>query len=290
MKLPPFEYRAPATIGEAVQILSDQEGAAKALAGGQSLIPILAFRLANPSVLVDLGGIRGLDDIAIGEAGVTIGAMVRWRDLEEHVGLRTACPLISAAVGHIAHYQIRNRGTIGGSLAHADPAAEMPGIVVTCDARIEVEGKKGARLVDAADFFVGPLTTCLTHDELIKAIHFPPWPLARRWAFDEFSQRRGDFAFAGVALYHDERPDGTVENAHVGVIGATHIPRRLEAVEEALNGRKLDDSAIALAAKTASASVEPDDDIYASAAYRRALVGTLVERSLIAASQRVSTS
>jgi len=290
MKLPPFEYRAPATIGEAVQILSDLEGAAKAIAGGQSLIPILAFRLANPSVLVDLGGIGGLNGITIGEAGVAIGAMVRWRDLEEHAGLRTACPLISAAVGHIAHYQIRNRGTIGGSLAHADPAAEMPGIVVTCDARIEIVGKKGTRLVDTSGFFVGPLTTCLAHDELIKAIHFPPWPSARRWAFDEFSQRRGDFAFAGIALYYDERPDGTVENAHVGVIGATHIPRRLAAVEAALNGRKLDDSVIALAAKTASASVEPDDDIHASSAYRRALVGTLVERSLIAAAKRVGAS
>jgi carbon-monoxide dehydrogenase medium subunit len=290
MKLPPFEYKAPTTVGDAVQILCDNEGAAKVIAGGQSLIPIMAFRLANPSVLVDLGGIAGLDEITIGPAGVSIGAMVRWRDLEEHLALRTACPLIAAAVGHIAHYQIRNRGTIGGSLAHADPAAEMPGIVVTCEARIEVVGKKSTRLVDARDFFLGPLTTCLAHDDLITAIHFPPWPAARRWAFDEFSQRRGDFAFAGIALYYDELPDRTIENAHVGVIGATHVPRRLEAVEQTLNGKTLGDSVVALASKTASASVEPDDDIHASGAYRRALVGTLVERALISASKRVSAS
>jgi carbon-monoxide dehydrogenase medium subunit len=286
MKLPPFDYQAPATLGEAVQILSDNAGAAKAIAGGQSLIPILAFRLASPNILVDLSGIAGLDDITIGEAGISVGAMVRWRELEDHAGLRSACPLIPAAVDHIAHYQIRNRGTIGGSLAHADPAAEMPGIAAACDAQIEIVGTTGTRKVDAQDFFLGPLTTCLAHDELITAIHFPPWRSARRWAFEEFSQRRGDFAFAGIALYYDERPDGIIENAHVGVIGATHIPRRLAAVEDALNGKKPTDTILALAAKTASSSVEPNDDIHASAAYRRALVGTLVERSLIAAANR----
>ena len=128
-------------------------------------------------------------------------------------------------------------GTIGGSLAHADPAAEMPGIVAACDAQIEIAGTTGTRKVDAQDFFLGPLTTCLAHDELMTAIDFPPWPAARRWAFEEFAQRRGDFAFAGIALYYDERPDGTMENAHVGVIGATQVPRRLAAVEDTLNGR-----------------------------------------------------
>lgn len=290
MKLPSFEYQRPTTIKEAVQMLADENGAAKIIAGGQSLIPILAFRLASPTVLVDLNGITGLDEIAISETGVTIGAMVRWRDLEKHHGLRKECPLVVAAVNHIAHYQIRNRGTIGGSIAHADPAAEMPGVVVTCDARVEVVGKNGVRQVNASDFFLGPLTTCLAPDEIVKAIHFPPWPQARRWAFDEFSQRRGDFAYAGVALYYDKSQDGRLENAHVGVIGATDIPRRLDSVEDALNGRKLDDSVVALAAKTASQSVEPDDDIHASAAYRRALVGTLVERALIAASKRTASS
>ena len=168
--------------------------------------------------------------------------MVRWRELEEHSGLRSACPLIAAAVGHIAHYQIRNRGTIGGSLGacrsgrgNAGRRRHLRGADRDCR-------QTGPRLVDARDFFLGPLTTCLAHDELIKAVHFPPWPNARRWAFEEFAQRRGDFAFAGIALYYDERPDGTMENAHVGVIGATPVPRRLDAVEDILNGRRLDDN------------------------------------------------
>jgi aerobic carbon-monoxide dehydrogenase medium subunit len=290
MKLPAFEYERPATLEDAIRLLSNQGGTAKIIAGGQSLLPMMAFRLANPDILVDLAGIPRLNEIKINESGVSIGSMVRWRDIEKHPGLATANPLISAAVNYIAHYQIRNRGTIGGSLAHADPAAEMPGIVVTCDGQIEVFGTSARRRVDAADFFLGPLTTCLAHDEIIEAIHFPPWPPARRWAFDEFSQRRGDFAFAGVALYYDEQPDGTIENAHVGVIGATSMPRRLETVEEALNGKRLDASIVALASKTASESVDPDDDIHASAAYRRALVGTLVERTLTAASTRVAMS
>jgi carbon-monoxide dehydrogenase medium subunit len=290
MKLPSFQYRRPTSVEEAVHILADEKGAAKVIAGGQSLIPILAFRLASPTILVDLNGITGLDDIAISETGAMIGAMVRWRDLEKHHALRKACPLVVAAVGHIAHYQIRNRGTIGGSIAHADPAAEMPGVVVTCDARIEAAGKGGVRQINASDFFLSPLTTCLASDEIIKAIHFPPWPRARRWAFEEFAQRRGDFAYAGVALHYDECENGRLENAHLGVIGATHIPRRLDTVEDVLNGQKLDDSVIALAAKAASQSVEPDDDIHASAAYRRALVGTLVERALVAASKRAVPS
>jgi aerobic carbon-monoxide dehydrogenase medium subunit len=290
MKLPAFEYERPATLEDAIRLLSDQRGAAKIIAGGQSLLPMMAFRLANPEVLVDLAGIPCLNEIKINKTGVSIGSMVRWRDIERHPGLPAANPLISAAVNYIAHYQIRNRGTIGGSLAHADPAAEMPGIVVTCDGQIEVSGASARKRVDAADFFLGPLTTCLAHNEIIEAIHFPPWPPARRWAFDEFSQRRGDFAFAGIALYYDEQPDGRIENAHVGVIGATSIPRRLEMVEEALNGKRLDTNTVALASKTASESVDPDDDIHASAAYRRALVGTLVERTLTAASNRVAMS
>jgi carbon-monoxide dehydrogenase medium subunit len=290
MKLPAFEYERPSNIEDAIRLLSDQSRTAKIIAGGQSLIPMMAFRLANPGVLVDLAGIPCLNDITIHKNGVSIGSMVRWRDIEKHPDLPTANPLISAAVNYIAHYQIRNRGTIGGSVAHADPAAEMPGIVVTCDSLIEVSGATGRRLVRAADFFLGPLTTCLAHDEIIETIHFPAWPPTRRWAFDEFSQRRGDFAFAGVALFYDGQPDGTIENAHVGVIGATSIPCRLETVEETLNGSRLDESMIALASKTASESVDPDDDIHASAAYRRALVGTLVERTLLAASRRVAIS
>jgi CO/xanthine dehydrogenase FAD-binding subunit len=286
MKLPAFDYRNPATIAEAIRILSEEEGSAKVIAGGQTLIPLMAFRLASPSVLVDLARIPGLDRIDIDERGLAIGAMVRWRDIEDDVRLRAACPLIVAAVAHIAHYQIRNRGTVGGSLAHADPAAELPGIAVTCDARIEITGPDGIRCVDAADFFRGALTTDLSHNELITAVRFPPWPPRRRWAFDEFAPRRGDFAFAGVAVHFDEIDNGVVADAHVGVVGAASVPRRLAAVEQLINGKRLDAAILAAAAHTAAEAVDPDDDIHASAAYRRALVGTLVERTLVAASQR----
>jgi carbon-monoxide dehydrogenase medium subunit len=290
MKLPAFDYRNPATVAEAIRILSEEQGSAKVIAGGQTLIPIMAFRLASPSVLVDLARIPGLDRIDIDERGLTIGAMVCWRDIEDDVRLRAEYPLLVAAVAHIAHYQIRNRGTVGGSLAHADPAAEMPGIAVTCDAQIEITGPHGIRCVDAGDFFRGTLTTDLTHEELITSIRFPPWSGRRRWAFDEFAPRRGDFAFAGIAVHFDEAENGVVADAHVGVIGATSVPRRLAAVEQLINGTRLDEAVLAAAARTAAEAVDPEGDIHASAAYRRALVGTLVERTLVAALQRDKAS
>jgi carbon-monoxide dehydrogenase medium subunit len=286
MKLPSFDYQSPTSLAEVIRILTQEQGSAKLLAGGQSLVPVMAFRLASPTVLVDLANVAGLDGITVDDTGVSIGAMVRWCDIEKDHRLRDACPLVSAAVEHIAHYQIRNRGTIGGSLAHADPAAEMPGIAATCDAQLEVAGPSGTRLIAARDFFLGPLTTSLADDEVLKAVRFPVWPARRRWAFDEFAQRRGDFAFAGIAVYYDEAADGSVVNAHVGVIGATDVPRRLEAVERAIDGKRLDDAVIAAAAAIAAASVQPDGDIHASAAYRRSLVGTLVERTLSTASTR----
>ena len=186
---------------------------------------------------------------------------------------------------HVAHYQIRNRGTVGGSLAHADPAAEFPGIAVTCDARIHLAGAGGKRVVAAADLFVGPLETCLQEGEIITSIELPRWPQARRWAFEEFSQRRGDFALAGVALFYDLDGESCVRNAHVGVIGATDRPRRLPGVEAALNGQSMSDAVIAKACAAACAEVDPPGDIHGSAAYRRSLVGTLLQRALVQASR-----
>src|SRR5262244_4093359 len=186
MKLPPFDYACPTTLPEAVQLLSAPEGDAKPIAGGQSLVPMLAFRLAQPTLLVDLRKLADLRGIKISQKDVTLGAMVRWRDIEDDERLDTAHPLLKAAVAHIAHYQIRNRGTVGGSLAHADPAAEMPGIALTCEAEIAVVGKSGARLIKAADFFTGALTTALAADEIIVEVRLPPWPARRRWGFQEF--------------------------------------------------------------------------------------------------------
>ncbi|MFL4970154.1 MAG: FAD binding domain-containing protein [Xanthobacteraceae bacterium] len=284
MKLPPFRYAAPATLRDAVALLAAHGGDAKAIAGGQSLVPMLAFRVASPALLVDLRKIPDLDRITISADGVRLGAMVRWRDIEDDARLDTAHPLLKAAVVHVAHYQVRNRGTIGGSIAHADPAAELPGIAVTCEAEIAVTGASGARVIRAADFFLGPLMTALAANEIITEIRLPAWRRGRRWGFQEFARRRGDFAMAGAALYYDEDASGKATNAHVGVIGVGDVPQRLAEVEAVLNSRVVDDATIAQAERVAAASVNPADDIHASAAYRRALTGTMVERALKSAS------
>jgi CO/xanthine dehydrogenase FAD-binding subunit len=286
MKLPPFEYARPKTISEAVALLASRAGDAKALAGGQSLMPMMAFRVAQPALLVDLASLPDLDRIDISADGVCLGSMVRWRDIERDRRLDAAHPLLQAAIAHVAHYQIRNRGTVGGSIAHADPAAEMPGIAVTCDAQIAVFGQAGARVIAAADFFLGPLTTALTSDEIITAIRLPAWPAQRRFGFQEFSRRRGDFAMAATALFYDEDAGGRACNAHVGAIGVGDLPQRLAAAEAVLNGRRIDDAVMTQAGEAASAAVDPPDDIHASSAYRRSLLGTLVERALADASTR----
>ncbi|MGH7096060.1 MAG: FAD binding domain-containing protein [Stellaceae bacterium] len=287
MKPARFEYRAPETLEEAVTLLAaDPE--AKPIAGGQSLMPLLAFRLAAPSLLVDLRRVCGLDGIAIGADGVRLGARVRWRDIETDGRLATAHPLLREAVRHVAHYQIRNRGTVGGSLAHADPAAELPGIAVACDGAIRVVGAAGARTIPAAAFFLAPLETALRPGELVTELHLPPWPRERRWAFGEFARRPGDFALAGVALFYDEGAQGHARDTHIAVIGACQRPHRLAAVEGMLNGRAIDEVAIAAAAEAASAAVDPPHDLHADADYRRALVATLLARGLSAAARTES--
>ena len=240
-------------------------GEAKPLAGGQSLVPMLAFRVAAPALLVDLRKLAELRQIKIGDDGVTLGAMVRWRDILEDTQLATAHPLLVAAVAHVAHYQIRNRGTVGGSLAHADPAAELPGIAVTCEAKIAAVGKAGARTIDAVDFFRGPLMTALKPDEIITEIRLPAWPARRRFGFAEFARRRGDFALAAAMLFYDEDGD-KARNVHVGAIGIADRPLRLTAVERALNGNTIDEATIARAEAAASACVDPPDDIHCHAA------------------------
>jgi carbon-monoxide dehydrogenase medium subunit len=278
MKLPAFEYACPATLEEAVALLASRDGDAKALAGGQSLVPMMAFRVASPSLLVDL---RKLDLRRIDIAnGVRLGAMVRWRDILDDARLDAAHPLLKAAIGHVAHYQIRNRGTVGGSIAHADPAAEMPGIAVTCEADIAVVGAAGARVIRAEDFFIAPLVTALAADEIIAEIRLPIWPARRRWGFQEFSRRRGDFAMAAAAVFYDVDDAGRAHNAHIGAIGVGDRPLRLPAAEAEVNGRAVDVAISERAGVAASAAVDPPDDIHASGAYRRSLIGTMVERAL----------
>jgi len=283
MKLPAFDYACPTTLAEAVTLLAAHDGDAKVLAGGQSLVPMLAFRVASPSLLVDLRKLSGLDEIRIDASGVRLGALVRWRDILDDARLARAHPLLVAAIRHVAHYQIRNRGTVGGSVAHADPAAEMPGIAVACDAELAVTGKGGARVIPAQEFFVSALTTTLTPDEIITEIRLPAWPAGRRFGFEEFALRRGDFAIAAAAVFYDPDAAGRAANAHVGVIGVGDRPTRLAPVEAVLNGARIDADTIARAAAATSAAVTPQADIHASAAYRRSLVGTMVERALLAA-------
>jgi carbon-monoxide dehydrogenase medium subunit len=290
MKLPPFEYACPTTLSEAVALLASRDGDTKALAGGQSLVPMLAFRLAAPALLVDLRKLPELRKIDISTNGVVLGSMVRWCDILADARLRAAHPLLLAAVAQVAHYQIRNRGTIGGSIAHADPAAEMPGIALTCEADIATVGTAGARVIKAADFFIGPLMTVLEPDEIIVEIRFPAWPARRRWGFQEFARRRGDFAMAAAAVWYDRDDGGKARNAHVGAIGVGDRPQRLPEVEAVLNGRIIDDATIALAEAAASAAVDPQTDIHASADYRRALVGTMIERALKSACNGISES
>jgi aerobic carbon-monoxide dehydrogenase medium subunit len=283
MKLPPFEYVCPESLAEAVALLTAHDGEAKPLAGGQSLVPMLAFRVTAPALLVDLRKLAELRHIKIAPDGVRLGAMVRWRDILDDKTLAAAHPLLVAAVEHVAHYQIRNRGTVGGSLAHADPAAELPAIAVTCEAAIAVLGKAGERVIAAADFFRGPLMTALTADEIITEIRFPAWPARRHFGFKEFTRRRGDFALAAAALFYDEDGGKKARNAHVGAIGVADRPLRLAAVEQVLNGSAIDEAVIAKAEAAASAGVDPADDIHASGAYRKTLIGVMVERALRAA-------
>ena len=281
MKLPPFEYACPATLSEAVALLAARDGDAKALAGGQSLVPMLAFRVASPVA-------AGRSAQAPGAAPDQDFRRTAWRSAPWCAGATSSTTrgcarrirCWSPPIAHVAHYQIRNRGTVGGSIAHADPAAEMPGIAVTCEAEIAVVGKAGARVIKAADFFVGAA------DDGARARRDhrgdPPAGVAgeRRWGFQEFARRRGDFAMAAAAVFYDQDDGGKARNAHVGVIGVGDRPLRLNTVEAVVNGHKVDDATIAKAEAATSAAVDPQDDIHASAAYRRALVGTMVERAL----------
>jgi carbon-monoxide dehydrogenase medium subunit len=287
MKPAPFDYQAPSSLREAIDLLASNPEAV-VIAGGQSLMPVLAFRLATPSLLVDLRCLPGLGNIAVGDDGLRLGALVRWRDIEDDERLKAAHPLLYAAVVHVAHYQIRNRGTVGGSLAHADPAAELPGVAVTCEGELTLCGQAGSRRVRAGDFFTGALSTVRQPDEIVTELHLAKWPSSRRWAFRKYARRDGDFALAGILLFYDENRHGALSNAHVGVIGACSRPHRLTRVERLLNGNAIDDGLIREAAASAAEEVDPPDDLHADATYRRGLVATLIERGLRTAAQQGS--
>lgn len=280
MKLPDVDYICPRTLEEAIDALVAHDGEAKLIAGGQSLMPMLAFRLLAPKILVDIGRLPDLNRIEVMPEGVKLGALVTWADIERDPLLSRAHPLLSAAIAHVAHYQIRNRGTIGGSLAHCDPASEFPALVATCGAEVVIAGPEGQRTARGDDFILGAMTVDLEPEEVIVQVRFPPWPQERRWAFEEFSRRRGDFAMAAVAVFYDLDADGRAVDPHVGAIGAADSVVRLTGVEALLSGRIVDRQIIAEAKSAATEIAQPSDDIHASARYRKALVGTLVERAL----------
>jgi carbon-monoxide dehydrogenase medium subunit len=280
MKPASFEYARPDSLDDAIALLVAHDGEAKVIAGGQSLMPMMNFRLASPRMLVDIARIADLNRIVIASDGVRLGALVRWRDIERHPTLRTSHPLLAEAIDHVAHYQIRNRGTVGGSIAHADPAAEMPGVAVACDAEIIVVGSAGQRTIAAADFFTGALTTALLPDEIIVEVRLPVWPAGRRAAFEEFSRRKGDFALAGVAAFYDLDGQGGVVNPHLAAIGVASSPVRLKAAEAALAGKPIDATAIQAASAVADDGLDISADIHAPADYRCALLKVLLERAL----------
>jgi len=279
MKLPEFEYRSPATLSEAIALLAAADGEAKLLSGGQSLMPMLAFRMATPTVLVDLRKIEGLDAIEI-EGGVRLGARVRWCDIEKDRRLATAHPLLQEAVRHIAHYQIRNSGTVGGSLAHADPAAEFPALAVACGAEISTVAANGSRTIAAEDFFLGPLVTVLEPDEIITGVSFPAWTGERRFGFQEFARRRGDFAIAGAIVHYDVDASGRMADVHVGAFGLGDTPIRLQLAETLLNNLHPAADLFERVAAAATEDIEIQDDFHADAEYRRSLLGTMLMRAL----------
>ena len=286
MKPASFDYHRPGTVEEVVGLLAELGEDAKILAGGQSLVPMLSMRLAYFDHLIDISRLPELQGIEVRSGQLWIGAGVTEAEVGSNAQVRHDVPLLTLATPFVGHPQIRNRGTVGGSVAHADPAAEMPGIVVACDAEIAVIGKAGARTIKAGEFFEGPLMTVLAPDEIIVEIKLPAWPSARRWGFQEFARRRGDFALAAAAVFYDQDANGRARNAHVGVIGVADRPLRLPSVEAVLNGNVIDEATIAKADAAAAAAVNPDDDIHASSAYRKSLLGTMVERALKAAASR----
>src|SRR5438105_11589795 len=278
VKPPKFDYHAPASVDEAVALLQRYGGDAKVLAGGQSLMPMLNFRLARPAALVDVNRIAALAYIREDDGTVAFGAMTRQRTIEFSPIVARRLPLLREATRWVGHLPIRSRGTIGGSIAHADPSAEYPAVLTALEGEIVARGPKGERTLAPAALFETYLTTTLAADEVLTEVRLPAMPEGAGWAFEEFARRHGDFAIVGVAaaLWRD----GARVTARLATAGAAATPQRLRACEEVLERDGLDDTAIAAAARRASELAEPDSDLHASADYRRHLVGVLTERAL----------
>jgi CO/xanthine dehydrogenase FAD-binding subunit len=283
MKPPPFEFFAAESLEEALEVLAVHGDNAKALAGGQSLIPLLNFRLARPAVLVDLNRIHELGRLTpLPTGGIAVGAMARQRDAERSSLISQRAPLLTEAMPYVAHPQIRNRGTIGGSIAHADPAAELPAIALALDAKLCIRSReREERWVDASDFFLGPLTTVLAPDELLTEIELPPMPGNAGWGFVEVARRHGDYALMGVAAVVALEPAGECSHVRVTYVNAGGTPMRGWAPEQLLVGQRPDVEIFHAAADAAAASdIDPMGDVHATPAYRRHLARVLTVRAL----------
>jgi len=280
MKPPSFDYAAPKTLDEAVGLLQQHDGDAKVLAGGQSLMPLLNMRFARPALLVDIARVDGLDYIREADGGLAIGAMTRQRSVELSALVKARHPLLHTAMLNIAHPQNRNQGTIGGSLAHADPAAELPALALALDAEFRAVGPGGERRIKAADFFVTYLTTSLEAAEILTEVRFPALPQRNGWAFLELARRHGDFALTGV-ITHLAVSGGRCSAATVVLFGVGSTPVRAHGAEQVLAGQKLGDALFEEAGKVAGKDLEePLTDVHATAEYRRDLARVLTRRAL----------
>jgi aerobic carbon-monoxide dehydrogenase medium subunit len=280
MKPAPFEYHDPASLDEALALLGELGGEAKPLAGGQSLVPLLNFRLARPAHLVDLNRIAELAYIRDWDGGVAIGAMTRQWQAEGDGRVAERTPLLRQAIQHIGHAQIRNRGTIGGSLAHADPAAELPAVAAALDARLVVRSQTGERVLAPEEFFLTYLTTSLEPTELLVELRVPALPPRSGTAFVELSRRHGDFALVGVAAALTLAADDRCTDARIALIGVGPTAARGTAGEAALRGEAPSAERFREAARLVASDLEPESDLQASADYRKDMAEVLVRRAL----------
>jgi aerobic carbon-monoxide dehydrogenase medium subunit len=285
VKPPPFDYRDPSTLEEAIALRAEVADDSAILAGGQSLVPMLNFRLARPGVLIDLGRISGLAYVRSGDGAIEVGAMTRQRDLELSEEGREGCPLVAETLRHVAHATIRNRGTVGGTLAHADGAAELPALLTALEGEVTVQSRRGVRTIAAHDLFLFHLTTSLEPDEILTEVRLPPLEPGTGYAFTEFARRHGDYALAGVCAVL-RISDGRCEWARLAYSGVAPTPARAAEAEALLAGTAAADEALASAATAAEQVVSAPAGPQASQAYRRRLVRTLTERALRIARDR----
>ncbi len=289
MKPPRFDYADPRTLGEAVALLEQHEGEAKLLSGGQSLVPLLNMRLARPAILVDLAKVGGLDHVREERGALAVGAMTRQRSVELSPVVKTRHPMLHAATLHIAHPQNRNQGTVGGSLAHADPAAELPALALVLDAEMRAVGPRGERTIRAADFFVTYLTTALEPAEILVETRFPMLPARTGWSVTELARRHGDFALAGVMTTIALDGGGRCTAARLVLFGVGATAIRAPKAEQMLVGERPEGALLERVGRTASEEIdEPLSDVHASAEYRRDLARVLSRRALAEAAARAA--